>query len=67
MLFPNLLQQFLNIRQALDKILHLPLTLLDVAIQPRLLLYENIQLPLLAVDLLLLHLETLLLLLCLAS
>ena len=61
-----LLQQLLNIRQTLHEVLHLSLTLLNIIVQPRFLLYENIQLPLLGVNLLLLHLQTLLLLLSLA-
>ena len=60
-------QQHLDIREALHKILHLLLTLLDIIVQLDLLLYENVQLPLLAVNLLLLHLETLLLFLRLAA
>ena len=62
-----LCQQHLDIREALHKILHLLLTLLDIIVQLDLLLYENVQLPLLAVNLLLLHLETLLLFLSLAA
>ena len=63
----GLLQQGLHVGQAPDQLLDLSLTLLDVAVKLLLLLDEDLQLPLLAVNLLLLGLEAGLLLLCLSS
>ena len=62
----GLLEQRLHVGQAPDQLLDLALTFLDVTVQLLLLLDEHLELPLLAVDLLLLGLETGLLLLCLA-
>ena len=62
----GLLQQGLHVGQAPDQLLDLALTLLDVAVELLLLLDEHLELPLLAVDLLLLGLEAGLLLLGLA-
>ena len=63
----GLLEQRLHVREAPDQHLDLALTLLDVAVQLLLILDEDVELPLLAVDLLLLGLETGLLLLGLTS
>ena len=63
----GLLEQSLHVREAPDQHLYLALTLLDVTVQLLLLLDEDLELPLLAVDLLLLGLETGLLLLGLTS
>ena len=63
----GLLEQRLHVRETPDEHLDLALTLLDVAVQLLFVLDEDLELPLLGVNLLLLGLETGLLLLGLTS